>query len=294
MKRLNRQMEEWEKDPTLMRQAEQQAIGQLLGSGDVTSPTLDPMLALHLHYMSSRAKATERVLFLDAAANGSAAMWQLTHNALMLSHMQEQERESLLLNSGGGVLTSTYPLLGTPPYTELRQRLSALNKYLASKSTVTGGGALSPCVRQDQASGFSLRPAEVVGGGQLRHVINDDGTTATDTTPLEEYLSRQTEEMATHREHLMKQLEPLFVKVSRLEQEVKEKSTLNEVSQLRSHMDALATAMDNKVVELVARISAAERGPQAGSRFRSGQRAYQRERANNHRFTRYGAGSLFY
>ena len=84
------------------------------------------------------------------------------------------------------------------------------------------------------------------------------------------------------------------MKVSRLEQELREKSTLNEVSQLRSHMDALATAMDNKVVELVARISAAERGPQAGSRFRSGQRAYQRERANNHRFTRYGAGSLFY
>ena len=66
-----------------------------------------------------------------------------------------------------------------------------LNKVITKKAEVTGGGAQAPCVRLGQAR---LCPEEVVGGGQLRHVLNDDGTIATDTTQLEEYLSRQADE----------------------------------------------------------------------------------------------------
>ena len=89
-----------------------------------------------------------------------------------------------------------------------------------------------------QARGFRLRPEEAVGGGQLRPVLNKDGTTATDTTPLEE----------------MTQLAPMFEKVARLEQEVKEKAIMGDVNLLRGHVNDLATAVDNTVVELLARI----------------------------------------
>ena len=115
-----------------MRLAEQHAIGLMLG---------------HLHYMSSRATDAERVLFLEAAANGNASMRQLTHNALMLSLMTTQDRESLLLKSGGRIMTSEYPLLGTPPYAELHQRLIVLNRSIARRSTITGGGTHRASVR---------------------------------------------------------------------------------------------------------------------------------------------------
>ena len=68
---------EWQAEPEL-RRVEQTAIATLLG--DTGNPTLDPMMALHLYYISGRATDSDRVLFSDATANANSTIWQVSHN----------------------------------------------------------------------------------------------------------------------------------------------------------------------------------------------------------------------
>ena len=296
MKMVNQQLLAYEGE-TARGEAETQAIidvlDKFLAKTPGGAPGLDSMSALFLFYASNMPTKAERTQFLRVLARGSAAEIQLTHNALMLSRMPEEDRNTYLQASHGKSLLAPYPLFPTPTgehvSATLTQKVRRANRDVLSMPVeATGGetrtvGLLGPMVGPMTGTGFSHRYA-VVGGGQLPHVTNEDGTTATDTTDLEGYLNRQQAENARYRKEIVDKLNPMYERMLGLERAVTEAKsgqsdavrTLSErVAEIQStcaettkDITDLAASFDSKLLDLSVRTTTAERGANAGDRFR--------------------------